>query len=479
MKLFSLIYDDIDLIPIEVEVKLIPGAHSFSFIGSADKVIKESEFKIRSAFKHCGFQLPHTKEVIINMRPNLGKKISRGMDLLIALAILWETGQLEKPDLEQLLIYGELSLTGEIFIPNDLMDLLELPYGFSSLLTGKSKSLKLGFVSQRIEHLSLANQWQEYPEEDMSQSLIEPEIDDILINENLAKVISAIAIGEHHCLIAGPKGTGKTTIVHQLNGLIKSPNLDSFRKSLKIANYFGDEINWRPFISPHHTSTHLAMVGGGVNASPGEITRAHGGILLMDEYLEFPSSVQESLREPMEKGKIFISRVGKRKEYPADFILLATTNLCPCGNFSPTKMSACVCRYQQRRRYLERISGPVLDRFTLMLYSDDWRKNQNIKISDMKKNIKKAQLFSEQWQSPVNQKLNLNFIIKRIEDPILLDMYKDERLSHRRWQSFLRLAASFADLSLSEMINAQHLKNAYQYSVHNFKKVENSLLNEC
>lgn len=469
MKVYSFIQDQYSLIPIEVEVSCVSGGSEFEIMGQADSLIKECKHKVFSAFRHRGFEIPSGKKIFVNLRPGHIKKKSNGLDFAIAMGILWELGQIEKPFAEKVLIYGELGLDGKIFCPEDLESVSKLPEGFDCIYTGVSEK-KLGVKSYGVSALNDTNWLRENPYTDENGEQAQKEVDQIYVSKELADLMGAIAIGEHSCLFAGPKGTGKSTVVENISSMLSFLDRDSYALSRQINRYFGHEITARPVVAPHHTSTTLAMVGGGAHAVPGEFTRAHGGVLLLDEYLEFQPGVQESLREPMETGYINVSRVGGRREHPADFLLMATTNLCPCGEYFPKKENRCVCRIALRRRYVEKLSGPVLDRFSILCFSDDWQTGDQVYLPEWVEKIRKIQKSLE--NKVKHSKLPEEVLMKNLEENIDEEELKVlSKTSRRRKKSCLQVAKSFSVLDGRDSISKRDLDKALTYSFRSFESM--------
>ena len=218
-----------------------------------------------------------------------------------------------------------------------------------------------------------------------------PSIDkETYFTKEQARLIEVVATGEHSLCVAGPAGSGKTTLTRCIHSVLSDPTPSQYRQSRKMARFMGQQENWRPFVAPHHSIPVMSMVGGGSPPVPGEISRAHGGVLLLDELLEFHSYVRESLREPIESQKITVARRGVICQFPADFLLLATTNLCPCGDYVPKKPTRCRFSLARCRSYLDKISGPFLDRFSILSFSHRWRGDFKVSSKEIRENICKS-----------------------------------------------------------------------------------------
>ena len=236
---------------------------------------------------------------------------------------------------------------------------------------------------------------------------------------------------------------------------------------------------WRPLQSPHHTATAQALLGGGNPPEPGEVTRAHGGILLLDEFLEFPTRLREGLREPLERAELRISRRGHSEVLPAKFQLIATSNLCPCGDFVPKKYEPS-CRFSKIKcqSYLERLSGPLADRFDILSYSYNWNEEQNIGSEDIHSQVLQAQSFQKghRGQDKENGRLQWNELLKELERPTHLSYLPESVRSKRRHLAILRVARSLADLDLQEKIRIEHIRQALDFSWRPFEALRESFL---
>jgi magnesium chelatase family protein len=291
-----------------------------------------------------------------------------------------------------------------------------------------------------------------------------------------ARLLEILAVGEHSALLAGPAGSGKTTVAQSLAGFLREPSLNEFRKLKKIHQEFGSALHWRPTVKPHHSTPTMAMIGGGSVPFAGEISRAHGGILILDEMLEFHPAVQEALREPFEEGKIRVCRNGKFKDFPAEALIVATTNLCPCGKWTPVLKDSKVCSFSNVRcqSYRHRLSGPLIDRFEILEFTNGIG-NLEVDGESLLKRVRQAQDFSRSLQKEdvKNSRKSFESLVKNLFSHQLQYANLDQQTSQRRKLAVLRVARTLADLDLSEMIRREHLDEAVIRCQVHFQKLLN------
>lgn len=395
-------------IPVEIEVSFIPGLPQIHLIGQADPVLKESLIKIKSIIRSLDIELPKGKQIIVNLRGGDFRKKSLDLELPIVLAILVELSVIAFGDVDLVFAHGELNLEGRIF-SLELLRLKKLIMG-QFLITGIHDDGSLGERHFQFEHLGDIIERYAYvdPEHAGNENLklnlnalnfptessrlaeavnvfsnrdvvpdFEKDPSQIFFTEAEKELLKIVSLGRHSLMLMGPRGLGKSTLAESLNFLAEPPDEDTFLHQLKY--FFVEEGRyWRPFVQPHHSISHLALIGGGSQCLPGEITRAHGGILLMDEFLEFDSKCQEALREPMQTKKIHLARGQKYQKYDCDFHLVATTNLCVCGQWLPGK--SVDCSYSQSRcsKYRDKLSGPVIDRFHILSFMRPHKKDEKV-----------------------------------------------------------------------------------------------------
>lgn len=456
----SFVRDHFSLRPVDVEIALTPGLPVISVLGLPDKVIQESTKRIQTALLNQGYQMPRAKQVIVNLWPRDIRKSSLGLDLAIALGILVETGQ--RPALDpELVVYGELDMQGAVRVPKDIvmMDtrppLLMTGVGESSLRGGRFEISALKEAPQWVESVDIQEEFQRplflYP----------------TLNPQVCELLKIVACGEHSLLLAGPPGTGKTAFVDGVAAFMAPPSQRQIRDIQKNSLYFKQSAAWRPVVKPHHSSTALAFSGGGNGLVPGELMRAHHGVLILDELLEFSRSVQSLLREPMEAGVFHMARAGRRHEFLCQSLILATSNLCPCGEYSPQSHKMCRCSSLQLRRYLQKLSGPFVDRFSILQFTNNWNESEQkefVTSHVVHEQIKQALEFREnERQQKLSNEISVCPSVK-----LSLPNFK----SKRREIACLKVARTIADLDFSLEIKNIHIEKSLQFCYFPFEQIK-------
>lgn len=415
MKLKSLIQNGNKLEVAEVEIEFIPGIPQIHFLGLPDRLIKESFYRIKSALKNSGYKFPLTNQIIVNIKPNHLRKSSRGVEFAIALGILLKTEQIEKTRIDtSWVLYGELGLDGSIYEPSDLCQNLFI-LNDQTVLTGQGSGLSKCYRMENLTsdeiHFTSQERVYQRPVKGLQQ----------FYSEDEAELLFLAATSGLHVLLAGDSGAGKTTLAHSLRSFLREPDMDS---SLS-------EDSWRPFVAPHHSITPAAFLGGGGNLYEGEVERASGGILLLDELLEFDSDVLESLRGPMEGRALRLTRAAATREVQLQMQVVATTNLCPCGLWTPLK-SQLNCRFSRTRcrRDIERLSGPLVERFGILYFVKASVKRQ-IQGHQILQRIQRVRNFLSQYNR------------QSFQDVGLLESYY-RHLNTRRRNYLRRIAAVYA-----------------------------------
>lgn len=492
---------------VDVEVDLSVGMVDFAIVGLADTAIKESRQRIRTAFKNSGLNLPQRK-ITVNLAPASLRKEGTLFDLPIAVGILQAAGQIQMaPDfLQETLFLGELALDGAI---RSVRGTLPIAYEMEQLgkkrlilplANAKEAALIAGIqvigvatLTQLVAYLRqeetinpAVNSFKTF-----KQDKIAPESDfgQVRGQEQAKRALQISAAGWHNILFVGSPGSGKTMLAKRIISIMPSMGFDEVIETSKVYSVSGKfEANSlqmvRPFRSPHHTISQAGLVGGGSNPQPGEISLAHKGVLFLDELTEFRTSTLEVLRQPLESKKVTISRATQSVDYPADFLLVAALNPCPCGYFGD-KRKNCVCSEQQIKRYLGKISGPLLDRIDLQIpvYSVDYETiaNKDLKplssddlligvLRAIKTQI--ARFKGHKWNSQMSSDEIEAYCVMTPEAQALIKKVFDILgLSMRGYHKTLKVARTIADIDGSEIIQASHLRQAMMYRSFDQKQI--------
>ncbi len=489
---------------IEVEIDLSQGLHSFSVVGLPDKAVEESKDRISAAIKNSGFISPQKKNqrVTISLAPADLKKEGPVFDLAIALAYLLASKQTFF-DIKEKLFLGELALDGlvrpikgtlaivkyaqkagfkEIFVPKENTEEASLIKGLKIFGCGNLKDIVSHLDSK--ENFSLIEQ----PEIEINFGEMQKEtfldFADIKGQETAKRGLEIAAAGGHNILMVGPAGTGKTMLARVFSTILPPPSFEEILEMTLIHSVAGSLnggfLSQRPFRSPHHTSSYVALVGGGTYPKPGEITLSHRGVLFLDEFPEFERRVIEALRQPLEDGVINISRAKESITFPARFIMVCAMNPCPCGNLG-SKIKPCVCSQGALMKYQRKISGPISDRIDLWL---EVPQIEHEKLSDVKnvgetsKEIQKRVMAAREMQKErfnahgkkilTNSEMGVrdlkNFcLLSGQVTNILNQAAKRLDLSSRAYHRVIKLARTIADLEGAEQIKEHHILEALQY----------------
>ncbi|MFA7252368.1 MAG: YifB family Mg chelatase-like AAA ATPase [Candidatus Paceibacterota bacterium] len=488
---------------IDVEVDISKGLNSFTVVGLGDKSVEESKDRVASAIKNSGFKSPKqsNQKVVISLAPADLRKEGPVFDLAMAVAYLTATEEVFS-DTDHKLFLGELSLDGQLRkISGVLPAVAEAKkQGFTEVYLPKENVREAALISditifgaenleEIIDHLASDNKKiSPQPKTEIEQLNIENEIDfiDVVGQEGAKRGLEIAAAGGHNIAMYGPPGTGKTMLAKAFSGIL--PSL-SFEEIIEITSIHsvagtlrGDLISAPPIRSPHHTASYVSLVGGGTIPKPGEVTLAHRGVLFLDEFPEFDKRVLETLRQPLEEREISISRARGSITFPANFILIAAMNPCPCGNFG-SKTKECICRALDLLKYQRKISGPIMDRIDMWVevsqinHTDlsgrksDQEKKSNPKIREriaiarqtqkerfakLKKNIKTN---SEMNSKDIANLIDLSKEVKEILDKSATKLALSARAYHR----VIKLARTIADLEQKDNIELPHILEALQY----------------
>lgn len=468
MKIQSLIRDDDRLVPVEVELNFLPGLPQIHFLGLPDQAIRESIHRIKSAVRAQGFDFPKAQQVLVNLRPAHLKKSSRGLELAVALGILWKSEQVRAPSESEVLVYGELSLSGDVFEPEDLLQDFDADAGRTVWTGSPSTEKTLPFRRQRLTCLRDIIRPEVVPSAPRHYPISRPAFGlDLLFPQRQAEVIKLAALGEHSVLLAGPAGSGKTTMSKAVWSLLAEPSPEDMREiSANHKDFSKEEILWRPLVHPHHTTPPLGLIGGGVPPTKGEIARAHRGVLVLDELLEFHPKSQEVLREPMEDFKVRLRRGRFVDEHPAQALVIATTNLCPCGDWVPKTRIMCGRSLKKCRSYAERLSGPLVDRFQILFFTQRHEKGEGIAGADILTELEIARERRRQWAGGDPRFLKVSSLwtweelIADLPEFYMRELFPRELASRRRDLATLKIARTYADLDGDLRLEPRHVERA-------------------
>ncbi|NOT36275.1 MAG: YifB family Mg chelatase-like AAA ATPase [Saprospiraceae bacterium] len=506
VKSFSAAVHGVDARTITVEVNaggtVAAGKINYFLVGLPDNAVKEGQHRIEAAIKNIGYEFPRLK-LVINLAPADLRKEGSCFDLPIALTIMSATKQINGDKLKDYIILGELSLDGSLrpvkgVLPVAIQARKEK---YKGIIVPKANSLEAAIVSEidviGVENLEEAVdfiqgdleispvEFDTREEFAFKQKKYDKDFSEVKGQGNIKRALEIAAAGGHNVILIGPPGAGKTMLAQRLPGILPPLSLNEALETTKIHSVAGilpgnsGLVSIRPFRSPHHTISDVALVGGGSNPSPGEISLAHNGVLFLDELPEFKRTVLEVLRQPMEERKVTISRAKHSIDYPSSFMLIASMNPCPCGFYNhPDK--ECVCGPGIVKKYLSRISGPLLDRIDLhvevtpvssdelLVNEHESEKSECIRQRVLIAREKQKERFLEVEGVHSNAMMQSNMIqeicqINSAGITLLKTAMNKLQLSARAYDRILKVSRTIADLANSDDIKIEHLAEAIHF----------------
>lgn len=490
----------IDAYLVEVEVDITPALPSFTIVGLPDAAVRESIERVRAAIKNCSLEFP-ARRITINLAPADVRKEGPSFDLPIAVGILAASGQIDLGAVKDCIVVGELSLDGNVRHVSGVLPIA---------LSAREKKIKRMLVpAHNVKEAAIVQEVDVYPVTNLTEvvqilnepnhmlpamfdpkefeALDEPnyELDfcDVKGQETVKRALEIAAAGGHNILMVGPPGSGKTMLARRIPTIMPPLNMEEALEVTKLYSVCGllssNEalITRRAFRSPHHTISNAGLTGGGTYPRPGEVSLAHRGVLFLDEFPEFKRDVLEVMRQPLEDGQVTIARAQASLTYPASFMLIAAMNPCPCG-FYNDHLKNCTCTPHMIQKYLQRISGPMLDRIDIHIEVPRLKQNELINkapgepSANIRARVRNARdiqnkrfagtkIFCNAQMTPRHLKLHCKLNVDA--ESMLKQAIEQLHLSARAYDRILKLSRTIADLGSSEDIRVEHIAEAVQY----------------
>ena len=490
----------IDAYIVKVEVDVAGGLPAFNTVGLPDSAIKESRDRVTAAIKNSGFYFPSNR-ITANLAPADIRKTGSAFDLPIAIGVMAATNQVDFSNLENTMILGELALDGSIrSIQGGLpIALAAQQHGLQHLVLPAENAKEAAIVeglnvypaknlTETVEFLNSTKVIQ--PEPPTLKSALERVDTDNLLDlmdvkgqEHVKRAVEVAAAGAHNLIMIGPPGSGKTMIAKRIPSILPTLSIDESLETTKIQSIIGilpsdtPLVMTRPFRSPHHTISDAGLIGGGNIPRPGEVSLAHNGVLFLDELPEFRRNVLEVMRQPLEDGSVTISRAAASLTYPANFMLVAAMNPCPCGFFSDPNRE-CKCSDNQIQNYVSRISGPLLDRIDIQVevpavkYAELSSDISGERSAAVRERVEAARQIQHQRFNGTSIHANANMESKQIREYCKIETQAQELLrvainqlglSARAYDRILKVSRTIADLDENPNIEGMHVSEAIQY----------------